>query len=255
VLRVVPVRRPGDLISNEREMHVVLAVVAGFLDRDDLVETYGEVDGAIRLEFDLPDNPAGANGPDTGDAPAPPAARQEGDLRMTQSTAVITVRGLCKSYRGVRAVDGIDFDVGPGEVFALLGPNGAGKTTTIEILEGYRHRDAGEVTVLGQDPAHAGAAWRARVGVVLQEATDAGLLTVEETVRHFAGYYPEPRDPDEVIEMVGLAEKRASRVRKLSGGQRRGSTWRWGSSAGRTWYSWTNRPPGSIRKPAAGSGG
>ena len=140
---------------------------------------------------------------------------------MTQSTAVITVRGLCKSYRGVRAVDGIDFDVGPGEVFALLGPNGAGKTTTIEILEGYRHRDAGEVTVLGQDPAHAGAAWRARVGVVLQEATDAGLLTVEETVRHFAGYYPEPRDPDEVIEMVGLAEKRASRVRKLSGGQRR----------------------------------
>lgn len=140
---------------------------------------------------------------------------------MTHSAPVITVRGLRKSYGGVQAVDGLDLDVYAGEVFALLGPNGAGKTTTIEILEGYRRRDAGEVRVLGEDPARAGAAWRARVGVVLQEATDAGLLTVEETVRHFAGYYPHPRDPDEVIRLVGLEEKRATRVRKLSGGQRR----------------------------------
>ncbi|MEJ3749168.1 ABC transporter ATP-binding protein [Actinomycetes bacterium KLBMP 9797] len=135
--------------------------------------------------------------------------------------AVIEVRGLRKAYRGVAAVDGLDLAVQAGEVFAVLGPNGAGKTTTIEILEGYRHRDAGEVSVLGTDPARAGVAWRARVGVVLQEATDAGLLTVAETVRHFAGYYARARDPDEVIELVGLTEKRAARVRKLSGGQRR----------------------------------
>jgi len=134
---------------------------------------------------------------------------------------IISVRGLRKTYGAVHAVDGLDLDVHAGEVFALLGPNGAGKTTTIEILEGYRRRSAGEVTVLGQDPARAGAAWRARVGVVLQEATDAGLLTVEETVRHFAGYYARPRDPDEVMELVGLTDKRGSRVRRLSGGQRR----------------------------------
>jgi ABC-2 type transport system ATP-binding protein len=134
---------------------------------------------------------------------------------------IISVRGLRKSYGGVHAVDGLDLEVHAGEVFALLGPNGAGKTTTIEILEGYRRRTGGEVTVLGEDPARAGPAWRARVGVVLQEATDAGLLTVEETVRHFAGYYPTPRDPDEVIELVGLTDRRGSRVRKLSGGQRR----------------------------------
>ena len=140
---------------------------------------------------------------------------------MKHSAPAIRVRGLRKSYGAVKAVDGLDLDVHAGEVFALLGPNGAGKTTTIEILEGYRHADAGEVSVLGEDPSRAGAPWRARVGVVLQDATDSGLLTVEETVRHFAGYYPHPRDPDQVIELVGLQEKRASRVRKLSGGQRR----------------------------------
>jgi ABC-2 type transport system ATP-binding protein len=140
---------------------------------------------------------------------------------MTNSAPVITVRGLRKSYGSVQAVDGLDLDVYAGQVFALLGPNGAGKTTTIEILEGYRRPDAGEVRVLGENPSRAGAAWRARVGVVLQDATDAGLLTVEETVRHFAGYYPRPRDSDEVIDLVGLEAKRSSRVRKLSGGQRR----------------------------------
>ena len=140
---------------------------------------------------------------------------------MRHSAGVTRVRGLRKSYGDIKAVDELDLDVYAGEVFALLGPNGAGKTTTIEILEGYRLRDAGEVCVLGKDPARAGPAWRARVGVVLQEATDSGLLTVAETVHHFAGYYDRSRDPDQVIELVGLETKRRARVRRLSGGQRR----------------------------------
>ncbi|GGO24289.1 ABC transporter [Micromonospora parathelypteridis] len=111
--------------------------------------------------------------------------------------------------------------VGSGEVFALLGPNGAGKSTTIEILEGHRRRDGGDVRVLGEDPGTAGRRWRSRIGIVLQTATDAADLTVRETVRHFAGYYPSPRDPDEVISAVGLTEKADSRIRSLSGGQRR----------------------------------
>lgn len=135
--------------------------------------------------------------------------------------AVIEVSGLRKRYGDVTAVDGIDFDVRRGEVFAILGPNGAGKTTTVEILEGYRKRDAGEVRVLGEDPANAGLAWRARIGVVLQDATDVVELTVQEVVEHFAGYYPNPRDPEEVCSLVGLDEVRRTRVRKLSGGQRR----------------------------------
>jgi ABC-2 type transport system ATP-binding protein len=133
----------------------------------------------------------------------------------------VRVRGLRKSYAGTPAVDGIDLDIEHGEVFALLGPNGAGKTTTVEVLEGYRSRDAGEVTVLGHDPGHPTRAWRARVGIVPQSAQDAGELTVRETVRLFASFYADPRDPDEVIETVGLTEKRATRTRHLSGGQRR----------------------------------
>ncbi|WP_460521987.1 ABC transporter ATP-binding protein [Flindersiella endophytica] len=140
---------------------------------------------------------------------------------MTQTDAVIQVKGLRKSYGEVRAVDGIDLTVERGEVFAVLGPNGAGKTTTVEILEGYRRRDAGEVSVLGQDPGTAGPRWRTRVGVVLQDATDAGELTVREVVEHFAHYFPRPRDPNEVAALVGLEEKWGTRVRKLSGGQRR----------------------------------
>ena len=116
---------------------------------------------------------------------------------------------------------GLDLDIAPGEVFALLGPNGAGKTTTVETLEGHRRRTDGEVTVLGEDPGKAGRAWRARLGIVLQTATDAAELNVAETVRHFAKYYPDPRDPDEVIEKVGLTEKAGTRVKALSGGQRR----------------------------------
>jgi ABC-2 type transport system ATP-binding protein len=133
----------------------------------------------------------------------------------------IQVRGLRKSYQDVAAVAGIDLDIRPGEVFALLGPNGAGKTTTVEILEGHRKRDAGEVSVLGVDPGTAGRSWRGRIGIVLQTATDAAELTVRESVRHYAGYYANPADVDEVIEQVGLTEKAGSRVKSLSGGQRR----------------------------------
>ena len=133
----------------------------------------------------------------------------------------IRTRALRKRYGTRYAVDGIDLTVQPGEVFALLGPNGAGKTTTVEILAGYRRRDGGEVSVLGADPAHAGRAWRARIGVVLQQASDLGDLSVIESVRHFAGYYPNPRDPEAVVESVGLTERAGSRVNALSGGQRR----------------------------------
>jgi ABC-2 type transport system ATP-binding protein len=133
----------------------------------------------------------------------------------------IRARGLRKSYGELAAVAGVDLEVHRGEVFALLGPNGAGKTTTVEILEGYRDRDAGEVEVLGVDPRHADRAWRARVGLVLQEASDFGELTVAESVHHVAAYYPRPYDPDEVIEEVGLGGKRRARAKSLSGGQRR----------------------------------
>jgi ABC-2 type transport system ATP-binding protein len=133
----------------------------------------------------------------------------------------VSVQGLGKRYGDQVAVDDIDLDVRTGECFALLGPNGAGKTTTVEILEGYRRRDQGQVDVLGEDPAHAGARWRSRIGIVLQTATDVAELTVHEVVHHFATYYPRPRDPDRVIEAVGLTEKAASRTRALSGGQRR----------------------------------
>ncbi len=116
---------------------------------------------------------------------------------------------------------GIDFTIAAGEVFGLLGPNGAGKTTTVEILEGYRRRDGGTVEVLGADPQRAGPAWRERVGVVLQSSSLYPNLTVRESLDVFAGYYRSPRDAAEVIEIVGLAEKRDARVRTLSGGQQR----------------------------------
>ena len=135
--------------------------------------------------------------------------------------SAIAVRGLRKSYGALEAVRGIDFEVQRGEVFGLLGPNGAGKTTTVEILEGYRKRDAGEVEVLGADPERAGGAWREQIGVVLQSSAMYETLTPAEMLRLFAGYYRKPRPVDEVIELVGLGEKRDDRVRRLSGGQRR----------------------------------
>jgi ABC-2 type transport system ATP-binding protein len=136
-------------------------------------------------------------------------------------TVAIEVHGLHKSYEDVEAVRGIDIAVDVGEVFALLGPNGAGKTTTVEILEGYRHRSAGDVSVLGHDPARRERAFRRRIGIVLQSTGIDPYLTVRETVDLFAGYYPRPRNVDEVLDVVGLTQKRNSRVLKLSGGQQR----------------------------------
>ncbi|HET9438061.1 MAG TPA: ABC transporter ATP-binding protein, partial [Gaiellaceae bacterium] len=133
----------------------------------------------------------------------------------------IRVSDLRKSYDGVAALRGVSFEVAEGAVFGLLGPNGAGKTTTVEILEGYRRRDAGEVSVLGHDPDGAPRALRERVGVVLQHSELSPLLTVRETHRLFAGYYKRPRDVDEVVALVGLGEKRDARVKTLSGGQKR----------------------------------
>ncbi|MGH2930501.1 MAG: ATP-binding cassette domain-containing protein, partial [Solirubrobacteraceae bacterium] len=123
------------------------------------------------------------------------------------SRAAVRVTGLRKSYGSFEAVRGIDFEIGAGEVFGLLGPNGAGKTTTVEILEGYRTRDGGDVLVLGNDPQRPGPDFRQRIGVVLQQSDLWPNLTVQEVHRAFAGYYAKPRDVDEVIELVGLAEK------------------------------------------------
>jgi ABC-2 type transport system ATP-binding protein len=133
----------------------------------------------------------------------------------------IAVRDLRKAYGEHEALRGISFEINTGEVFGLLGPNGAGKTTTVEILEGYRTRDGGEVDVLGFDPAQAKSAYRERIGVVLQHSQLWANLTVAETHRMFAGYYEHPREIDEVIQLVGLAEKRDARVKTLSGGQKR----------------------------------
>jgi ABC-2 type transport system ATP-binding protein len=135
--------------------------------------------------------------------------------------SVISIRGLRKSYGDVEAVRGIDLDVRAGEVFAFLGPNGAGKTTTVEILEGYRERSGGEVAVLGEDPEHAGRAWRERIGIVLQSCRLDPYLTVRESLGLYAGYYGAPRPVEETIELVGLGDKADARTGSLSGGQQR----------------------------------
>jgi ABC-2 type transport system ATP-binding protein len=134
---------------------------------------------------------------------------------------VISVRGLRKSYGAHEVVAGIDLDVRCGEVFAFLGPNGAGKTTTVEILEGYRSRSAGKVTVLDEDPSSADGGWRSRIGLVLQSCTMPPELTVRELVELYAGYYPHPRPVAQTIELVGLTDKRDARTKQLSGGQLR----------------------------------
>jgi ABC-2 type transport system ATP-binding protein len=134
------------------------------------------------------------------------------------------VKGLTKSYGDLHAVRGLDLSIQQGEIFSLLGPNGAGKTTTVEILEGFRVRDSGSVSVLGFDPNTKGQQsreWRNRIGIVLQSSSDAGDLTVVETIKHFSGYYSNPRDFEEVIDSVGLNEKAGALIRTLSGGQRR----------------------------------
>ncbi|MGH2768204.1 MAG: ABC transporter ATP-binding protein [Actinomycetota bacterium] len=134
---------------------------------------------------------------------------------------MIEVRGLRKSYGAVEAVRGIDLYLGAGEVFALLGPNGAGKTTTVEILEGHRTRSSGRVSVLGHDPATGGRAFKARIGIVLQERGIDPYLTVEELVELYRGYYPKPQPLEEILELVGLKDSRGVRVSRLSGGQMR----------------------------------
>src|ERR1700684_1882564 len=140
---------------------------------------------------------------------------------MSDGSPAVRVRGLVKSYGGVHAVRGCDLDIHHGEIFALLGPNGAGKTTTVEILEGYRDRDGGEVSVLGYDPGKQRAKLKPVVGIVLQSTGVEPYLTVAETLRMYAGLYPHPRPVEDVITLVGLTEKRDSRVTKLSGGQKR----------------------------------
>jgi ABC-2 type transport system ATP-binding protein len=140
---------------------------------------------------------------------------------MTASASAVEVSGLRKDYHGTEALRGLDFDIEYGETFALLGPNGAGKSTTIEILEGYRDRSAGTVSVLGIDPQRGGLDWKARLGIVLQSSGEQGSATVREQLSHFAGFYPNPRNVDEVIAAVGLEDKASSLIRRLSGGQRR----------------------------------
>jgi ABC-2 type transport system ATP-binding protein len=136
-------------------------------------------------------------------------------------SSAVAVDDLRKSYNELEALRGISFEIAQGEIFGLLGPNGAGKTTTVEILEGYRERDGGSVTVLGEDPSTAGLAWRERIGVVLQSSSFYDSLTVAENLALFAGYYSQPRPIGDVVELVGLEEKRDTLVRSLSGGQRR----------------------------------
>ncbi len=143
------------------------------------------------------------------------------DTGPASTDLAITVRGLRRTYGAHEAVRGLDLDIRRGEVFALLGPNGAGKTTTVEILEGYRPRSAGEVSVLGFDPALGERALRERVGIVLQETVADQYLSVREMVEMYRGYYPHPLDPGHALELVGLAEQASMRVRRLSGGQRR----------------------------------
>ena len=140
---------------------------------------------------------------------------------MSDSEPHVSVRDLTKTYGGLTAVSGVSFDIQPGETFALLGPNGAGKSTTIEILEGYRDRSSGTVSVLGVDPQHGGLSWKAKLGIVLQSSGESGNVSVREQLAHFASFYPHSRDVDEVIAAVGLTEKASTRIRKLSGGQRR----------------------------------
>ncbi|HLL93292.1 MAG TPA: ABC transporter ATP-binding protein [Solirubrobacteraceae bacterium] len=149
------------------------------------------------------------------------APRDAGSGERTTSAPVIQVHALRKSYGEHEVIRGIDIEVRRGEIYAFLGPNGAGKTTTVEILEGYRSRDGGEVSVLNEDPAHAGSRWRARIGLVLQSCMMPAELTVRELVELYAGYYPHPRPASETIELVGLADKRDARTKQLSGGQLR----------------------------------
>ncbi|MEI5519555.1 ABC transporter ATP-binding protein [Streptomyces brasiliscabiei] len=141
--------------------------------------------------------------------------------RHTPEEPVVHAREVTMTYGAVDVLHGVDLDIHRGEVFALLGPNGAGKTTTVEILEGFRRRSGGEVSVLGEDPERGGDAWRARIGLVLQSWRDHRRWRVGELLRHFAVYYPDPRDPADLLALVGLTDQAGRQVDRLSGGQRR----------------------------------
>ncbi|MGW1672459.1 ABC transporter ATP-binding protein [Streptomyces sp. NPDC002324] len=141
--------------------------------------------------------------------------------KPTAGQPVVRARGVTMAYGDIDVLHGVDLDIRRGEVFALLGPNGAGKTTTVEILEGFRRRSAGEVSVLGTDPEHGGDAWRGRIGLVLQSWRDHRRWRVAELLTHFATYYPDPRDPAGLLALVGLTDQAGQRVDRLSGGQRR----------------------------------
>lgn len=162
-----------------------------------------------------------ANGSVSAGTPETSETRPRRIVDVMDDELAISVRGLRKAYGDNVAVTDVDLAVRRGEVFALLGPNGAGKTTTVEILEGYRRRDAGEVCVLGSDPAHPDAGWRSRVGIVLQGTGEFDELTVAEVVHHFSAFYPQADDPEKVIERVGLGGKAHARTHTLSGGQKR----------------------------------
>ncbi|MGW2014204.1 ABC transporter ATP-binding protein [Streptomyces sp. NPDC001927] len=142
-------------------------------------------------------------------------------LRNTSAEPVVHARGVRMAYGDIDVLHGVDLDIDRGEVFALLGPNGAGKTTTVEILEGFRRRSGGDVSVLGTDPERGDDAWRGRIGLVLQSWRDHGRWRVAELLTHFATYYPDPRDPAELLALVGLTEQAGRQVARLSGGQRR----------------------------------
>jgi len=151
-----------------------------------------------------------------------PLRRPRGhDGGMTTAQPDVSVRNIRKTYGNFVALNDVSFDIAAGETFALLGPNGAGKSTMIEILEGYRDRTGGEVSVLGVDPQHGGLAWKARLGIVLQSSGESGNVSVREQVAHFASFYPHSRDVDEVIAAVGLTAQAKTRIKALSGGQRR----------------------------------
>ncbi len=192
-------------------------------------------DASVAASAGVPHTPSGGGPAGTAAAPRPdgqaakvveavsrePAAGVPEGRGQVSRPAVIEVRGLRKCYDGLEAVAGIDLEVRAGEIFAFLGPNGAGKTTTVEILEGYRRRTAGDVAVLGADPAAAGRDWRARIGVVLQESQPEDELTAEECLSLYAGYYPQPRPVAETLDLVGLTDHRTARCGRMSGGQRR----------------------------------
>jgi ABC-2 type transport system ATP-binding protein len=158
---------------------------------------------------------------DSGGVPLAAAGVSRQHCIMTTTDPAVSVRELRKHYGHFTALDGVSFDIQRGETFALLGPNGSGKSTTIEILEGYRDRSSGEARVLGSDPQRGNLAWKARLGIVLQNTGESGNVTVREQLSHFAGFYPNPRPVDEVIAAVGLQAKDKTLIRKLSGGQRR----------------------------------